>query len=420
VTQRSAKVNKDVTTQAETLIAFRTTGPQDRDAIDNWIKYHAGEEQREEVLSTLPTLPNGTAWLWSPEWLDTLKQVAVRRRETFDSAATPKPGQKTTKPKTLAAVDLERLRAQMADTVEKAKAEDPRELRKQIAELKKQLAAIKNIGATDISNRNAVEKPVLTDTDRALLEKVQAAVQEAASLAHEDLVLVGQRFRSELQGVAGEFQERVDTVTNRVQAQLTALFERAGFKRILAKLHTAGAGATVPARRAFAASKVRPTASSDQETPDELGRGERKILTAVAQLPAGATRSQLTVTTGYKRSTRDTYLQRLTQWGHVAANGNGHIHVTDRGLAMLGQDYEPLPTGDALREYWLGELPEGERQILQVLVKHHPHAVVREAIDEATGYRRSTRDTYLQRLRARHLVSGEGRGAVRASDELFG
>jgi len=173
VTQRSAKVNKDVTTQAETLIAFRTTGPQDREAIDAWIKYHAGDEKRQEVLETLPTLPNGTAWVWSPEWLGVLKQVAVRRRQTFDSAATPKVGQKPVQPKKLAAVDLERLRTQMAETVEKAKADDPRELRKTIAELRKELAgAQQKVADPQQKVARRVEVPVLKDSQVKRLETV--------------------------------------------------------------------------------------------------------------------------------------------------------------------------------------------------------------------------------------------------------
>ena len=86
---------------------------------------------------------------------------------------------------------------------------------------------------------------------------------------------------------------------------------------------------------------------------------------------------------------------------------------------MLGPDFEPLPTGAALRDYWLARLPEGERRILEILIHAHPRVVEREAIDTATGYRRSSRDTYLQRLRSRRLVEDLGRGQVRASAELF-
>jgi hypothetical protein len=45
--------------------------------------------------------------------------------------------------------------------------------------------------------------------------------------------------------------------------------------------------------------------------------------------------------------------------------------------------------------------------------------VHRDEISEATGYKRSSRDTYLQRLRSRMLVKDDGRGGVRASENLF-
>lgn len=150
----------------------------------------------------------------------------------------------------------------------------------------------------------------------------------------------------------------------------------------------------------------------------DLGKGERKILTAVAQYPAGVTREQLTVLTGYKRSSRDTYLQRLTAGGYVTSNGNGTLHVTQPGVAALG-DFEPLPTGDVLRAYWLQRLPKGEREILDELCRNFPRAIDRDTLSAATEYKRSSRDTYLQRLGARKLVEIEHGGLVRASEELF-
>ncbi len=43
----------------------------------------------------------------------------------------------------------------------------------------------------------------------------------------------------------------------------------------------------------------------------------------------------------------------------------------------------------------------------------------REALTEATGYKRSSRDTYLQRLGARELVVTERDGTIRAAEQLF-
>jgi DNA-binding MarR family transcriptional regulator len=71
-----------------------------------------------------------------------------------------------------------------------------------------------------------------------------------------------------------------------------------------------------------------------------------------------------------------------------------------------------------LREHWLGRLPEGEKKILAVLIDRYPNAVARDELDEATGYKRSSRDAYLRRLSARKLVEAE-RGEVKASGILF-
>jgi hypothetical protein len=68
----------------------------------------------------------------------------------------------------------------------------------------------------------------------------------------------------------------------------------------------------------------------------------------------------------------------------------------------------------------MSRLPEGERRILDVLIGRYPDAVDRDDLDESTGYKRSSRDTYLQRLSARQLVESVGRGSVRASSNLFG
>lgn len=149
----------------------------------------------------------------------------------------------------------------------------------------------------------------------------------------------------------------------------------------------------------------------------EMGIGERKILIAVAQHD-GATREHLTVMTGYKRSSRDAYIQRLQSKGFVRA-GNGKINPTSEGIEALGADYEPLPTGDELRTRLMTTLPIGESKILALLMDSYPQAISRDDLSMQTGYQRSSRDAYIQRLTARQLVEQEGRGMVKASDKLF-
>src|SRR5258708_6245689 len=118
------------------FVAERTTGPNDVAAIAAWLKYH---HQGEEILSSLASLEDGEAWVWSPHFLRKTVRVQFRLRATFDSGATPKVSAATRSPATLADVDLDEIQTRMAATIEKAKAEDPRALRAEIAGLQSKL-----------------------------------------------------------------------------------------------------------------------------------------------------------------------------------------------------------------------------------------------------------------------------------------
>jgi DNA-binding IclR family transcriptional regulator len=143
------------------------------------------------------------------------------------------------------------------------------------------------------------------------------------------------------------------------------------------------------------------------------------VLNVLAQYPEGADRTQISILTGYKRSTRDAYVQRLAERGYADAGRGARIFATPAGKKALGPGFQPLPRGAALQEYWRQRLPEGERAILEVLLRASGRPVKRAEIDERTEYKRSSRDAYIQRLKARKLVEEAGPGAVSASEVLF-
>ncbi len=154
----------------------------------------------------------------------------------------------------------------------------------------------------------------------------------------------------------------------------------------------------------------------------EMGSGERQVLIAIAGISTGMTREHITVQTGYKRSTRDAYIQRLGQKGYIESNRDGYssskIFATTQGIAALGDDYQELPTGQALIDHHLRKLPDGERKIFNCLIQTDGHTLTRDELSEQTGYKRSTRDAYIQRLSSRQLVQVIG-GSVAASAYLF-
>lgn len=212
----------------------------------------------------------------------------------------------------------------------------------------------------------------------------------------------------------------VDAVTRAAERITEAAADLAAATAVAGELHvdpgrlpappttTNGAGAPSRPRREPTALRAAAAARAPH--------GERRLLIAIAQHARGVTREQLSVLTGYKRSSRDTYLQRLRARG--AVEETDRIRATSSGRAELGPDYKPLPTGLELRAYWLSHLPEGERRIL-VTVLRLGRCPTRDEITAATGYRRSSRDTYIQRLRARQLLDVTPAGALVASRDLY-
>lgn len=86
INQRAATINKDVLTQIDTLIALRSVGPQDRKALKDWVEAHGQEDDDDrfnKFMTSLPSLPNGEAWIWSPEFMGIFEKIKIRKRETF-------------------------------------------------------------------------------------------------------------------------------------------------------------------------------------------------------------------------------------------------------------------------------------------------------------------------------------------------
>lgn len=434
ITQRPASLSKDITTQSEILIAHRTIGPQDVKAVGEWVKYHG---ERLDILAELPTLPTGEAFVWAPEFPEGkpigLQRTSILLRETYDSASTPKVGEQRVEPKELAAVDLERLRAKMAATIEKAKADDPRELRKVIADLRKELASKSSIPQSK-ENVSIKRVEVLTDADRALLEKLSARLKEQ----HERSTTLS---RSRMDRLRSAIVEAAES-THRTLADLAAVdadsvdavLNSKGFQKVLAKLSTLSPepsvqktqGQFIPPRTNSTALYKNPRTIPAPRAPHEgnghsqvKGGAFRSMLVALAQAGRPLQDSQLTARAGMALSgTFDKYLGQMRSEGWVIGE-RSRLEITDAGLVALGS-YEPLPTGDALQSYWLSKLGAGKKsEMLGVLIAAYPQSLSdHDVADRASMALSGTFDKYLGQLRSLMLVEG-ARSALRASAELF-
>ena len=144
VDQRPQDCAKSIVTQSELLICHQLVHKLDRDALRDWTRAYDHDGQGDTFLGTLAELQPGEAWIWSPAWLKLFKRSKVDRRKTYDSGATPD-GSIASAPKARAKVDLDALRTHLSKVVEQAKANDPSLLKKQLADLNKQLALAKSV-----------------------------------------------------------------------------------------------------------------------------------------------------------------------------------------------------------------------------------------------------------------------------------
>lgn len=487
ISQRPAVLAKNVLTQAEVLITLRLTSPQDRKAVEGWVSAHDAPDLRQEMLASLSSLPVGTAWVWSPGWLDVLVKAHVRRCETFDSSATPKVGQAGARqraaglaraePAALAPVDLDRLRTRLA-SVEEASPEDaePAELRRRLGLAQERVAALEEQAQAAV--------PPLPKTVVQRVEVVKEVIKEIVKPVEVPALEAGQA--GQLQAVASELTAKADALradADRltdvagsmmdVAQSILLRLDRIVVPRAAAPLTSAEPALTETARQgpvyqvsvlaapppssapnaalgntalgntasggangeeAAAGEKGAekrpgqdgPVAAGDTGEQNTGGKqagvkmplAERKILTALAQHPAGRSKNQVALLTGYAVSGGgfNNALSALRSKAWIA--GRDVLKITAPGQTALGL-WEPLPApGPPLLEYWAGRLGKAERAALQALAQAHPGALTKEKLGVATGYEATGGGFNNALSRLRTLVLIEGRGELRASDTL--
>ena len=152
----------------------------------------------------------------------------------------------------------------------------------------------------------------------------------------------------------------------------------------------------------------------------KLGKCERAILQVLAQHPAGCEIGKLTLLSGYRLSGgfRNS-LSTLRTAGLIEGGNSALIAITPSGLAV--EDWEPLPTGAALADYWLHHRSFGrcERAILAALLRY-PQTLTVEDICALTGYQYSGGfRNALSALRTAGVIEGHNRGAIRPAAALL-
>jgi hypothetical protein len=367
ISQRPAKLHKDSLTQVETLVAMRLIAPQDRGAVEDWIGEWADKAQGKEIIASLPSLPTGDAWVWSPE-AGFLERVHFPLATTYDSGKAPEGGEDGPELKPL---DVAAVNALLDKAADDLKANDPKALKAEVARLTRDLAAATKGKSPSVAppqvDFEAVQKALTTGFWEGWHKRGKADAEALKAVRH-----------AEMPGVSQE-------------------------------------------PRAFPAAKPARIAGEFQPTDGSVPAGCAKPLAALAGVyPAGMTEAQWATAAGYKRSggTWGTYKSRLTG-AQLIEKRDGKFFATETGAHAVGDVEMPPAPGPDLVRWWAAKLP-GTAKVAEALIDAWPNGLSKDELAAHIGMAAGggSFGTYLSRLASPGLITRDGE--IRLANEVMG
>jgi hypothetical protein len=446
ISQRASVLNKNVLSQADMLVALGCSHPLDLGAIDKWVRTNADPKRAAEMMASLPSLPRGEAWVWNPSH-SLFKRVTIRQRRTFDSGATPKAGEKKREPKVLAPIDLARLGEAMAAAVQRQKDNDPTELKKQVADLRKTLERVGKgqdraeanekashaesydlrVEVTKLREQVAAQSALaIKPSDLSRLDKIVARAE--AALAKHDVV-VSRHHQA--------YQAALESYTTSSKAAVSAALAAIDYLR--AKIHTPPPPATTVASRPQAThqskvvwspkpvipAKVNGSVGPTRNDPD-LKPVHLRFLSAIAWWEAiGIPVPDLggvafIAGTSTKSSAFDNNRSRLRSAGYIDYPQSGRVQLTEAGRKIAPPPSIPQ-TNEALHEAVMSKVSPVIGRMLKVLIETYPREVSLEDLAKRAGTSTTSSafDNNRSWLKARGLAAYPRTGFVRATELLF-
>ena len=385
ISQRPQSVNKEVLSQVECLCVLQVNGAHERKAIEEWVQEHGADRK---LIGELPGLARGEGFVWSPSWLRVFERVKFSKKTTFDASATPEVG-KQTKTAMLSVVDVESLKSQLHEVISQAEKDDPKALRKRIAELEKA--------------SKQTPQPEITAS-------LQARIRELESYS---------------QGLAQTI-DKLNSEKRRLAGNAKSLRELADILEVQ-NVDLAISESPKP-RPEFKMTGFRPLREPkpvQEKSNGELviSGGARRMLEAAARMyPHGVLLSQIGAQAGLKTGsgTFGTYKSQIVSSGLVRVEGN-KWYATELGMDFLGESVpsSPASTEDVL-DMWLPKLGKKPGEMLHYLIAAGGDPVAREELGNAVGitYTSGTFGTYLSALTSIQLAISDKSG-IRANKETL-
>jgi hypothetical protein len=413
-TQRVQSLHNAVLGSCETLIAHRLTTPADQEPVLKWLKANADKETQAKVAESLSSLPTGTGYVCSGE-AQIFERVEFPKFKTYDNSRTPT-GEEADVDVATAPVDQDELRSIIGDAVAAAEADDPKVLRKKLADKDKEIGTLRSELAqklaapvADPDAELAVEKRGFEQAEKKLTAAMR---RELGRKLKEGLAIMRRHAADALDRIDEEMKE-IDAK----DAELAVAFAPAATVRpVVRQTISPAQQMTAPVQRKPVQAKPGAANGHGIERPLQV------IIDAirwwnVMGIPAPS-HPQVGFVAGYshKSGTWATYLSRLRSAGLI--EGRGDLMLTEQGAAAANEPAAP-PSGEQLRATVIGKVDGSLAKILTPILDAYPGGLTHEAAGAAAGYSPAsgTWATYLSRLRSLELI--EGRGELKAQDWLF-
>jgi len=430
ITQRASVLNKNVLSQADMLIAMGCSHPLDLEAIDKWVRSNADAKLAKEMISSLPSLPRGEAWVWNPAQ-HIFKRIAVRQRHTFDSGATPKAGEKKREPKILAPVDIARLGQSMAAAIERQKATDPKTLKAEVLRLRKINAELEAQQVDAKAKQKAPTAPKIVEK-RAIAAKDLKRLEIVVERMNVKIDNLGEtrskliEVRDDIVGVSAFWAG----IANKQQQEESAKIAATKIANIAATkiAATRSAMSTRPIAPAVMSKRLvsAPAMKDGSSKIEGLAPAHLRILSAIAWWESiGIPDPDLggvafAAKTSIKSSSFNNNRSRLRAAGYIDYPSSGLVRLTKSGREIAPPPEMP-PTNEAIQQAILAEVTPAHGRMLRVVIDEYPNEISLEEFATRSGTTTSSSSFNNNRswLKARGLVTYPRPGCVRAADLMF-
>lgn len=382
INQRAEEVNKAVLELCDNLFLHRQKGKNSLLSLTKWLDVGDAKGAKSIIIS-LPLLPQGECWVWAAG-SDTPVHVKMPKKRTFHPDRRAMRGTVVSIQKKGLNVDafVEQMKGSLAKVVEEAKANDPKALKARITQLEKE------------RSQEKASPLVMFDPQAEEKARQEGFAEGSAAMAAKLMPVL--RKANLVRSESAESADMLDAIMRDQPAS--------------------------PPRSTSRQPVQNATVSQPRQASDDgvkLSGAERKILSALAPYPQGRSKRQVALLTGYAIGGGgfNNAMSSLRTKGWMDGRGDP-LTITEDGLEVLG-DYDPLPTGAALLAHWLGQLGKAERAILETLAGSYPNPMDKSSLGFASGYEPGGGgfNNALSRLRTLELI--EGRGELRASEDLF-